>query len=79
MRFLVTSVHKVSNFLAIETPLIVFVGGFFQQLGGEIHWDFCQIILGLVQRVLGSGVFRETSGSVVVYSHPCLHVLVSGH
>ena len=51
--------------------------GSFQQLGGEIHSGFCQIILVLFQRVLGSGVCRETSSSVAVYNNPCHHILVS--
>ena len=53
--------------------------GSFQQLGGEIHLGFCQIILVLFQRVHGSEVCCETSSSVVVYSHSCHLVLVSNH
>ena len=53
--------------------------GSFQQLGGKIHSGFCQIVLVLFQRVLGSGVCHKTSSSVTVYSHSCHHVLVNNH
>ena len=65
------------QFLGNRNTIYRLCWGSFQQLGGEIHSGFCQIVLVLFQRVLGSGVCRETSSSVMVYSHPCHHVLVS--
>ena len=65
------------QFLGNRNTVYHLCWGLFQQLGGEIHSGFCQIILVRFQRVLGSGVCCETLGFVVVYSHPYHHVLVS--
>ena len=64
------------QFLGNRNTVYSLCWGSFQQLGGEIHSGFCQIILVLFQRVLGSGVCHKTSSSVMVYSHPCHHVLM---
>ena len=67
------------QFLGNRNTVYRLCWGSFQQLGAKIHSGFCQIVLVLVQRVLGSGVCRETLSSVTVYSHPCHHVLVSNY
>ena len=65
------------QFLGNRNTISRLCWGSFQPLGGEIHSGFCQIVLVLFQRVLGSGVCHETSGFVVVYSHPYRHFLMS--
>ena len=64
------------QFLGNRNTIYHLCWGSFQQLGGKIHSGFCQIVLILVQMVLGSGFCRKTSSSVTVCSHPCHHILV---
>ena len=65
------------QFLGNRNTVYRLCWGSFQQLRGEIHLGFCQIVLVLFQRMLGSEVCHEASSSVAVYSHSCHHVLVS--
>ena len=49
------------QFLGNRNTVYRLCWGSFQQLGGKIHSDFCQIVLVLFQRVLDSGICRKTS------------------